>query len=144
MASRANLLKVIQVFDPKIFFMAEKLPFGEGASINMSPLFCGVNYQFWKVRMKIFLESINRRIWDNIENNPFIAKVENNNVFIETPWSQWIKSESKRAQFDCIAKHIITSALNSDEFFKVLKCVSTMNMWDILEITHESSNEIDW
>jgi len=38
--------------------MAEKLPFGEGASINRPPLFCGLNYQFWKVRMKIFVESI--------------------------------------------------------------------------------------
>jgi len=34
--------------------MADKLPFGEGASINRPPLLCGVNYQLWKVRMKIF------------------------------------------------------------------------------------------
>jgi len=52
--------------------MVEKLPFGEGASINMSPLFCGLNYQFWKVRMKIFVESIDSGIWDAIENGPFI------------------------------------------------------------------------
>jgi len=42
--------------------MAEKLPFGEGASINRSPLFCGLNYQFWKVRMKIFVESLDKGI----------------------------------------------------------------------------------
>jgi len=42
-------LKVIQV-DPKIVFkMVDRLPFGEGASINRPPLFCGLNYQFWKV-----------------------------------------------------------------------------------------------
>jgi len=35
--------------------MAEKLPFGEGASINRPPLLCGLNYQFSKVRMKILL-----------------------------------------------------------------------------------------
>jgi len=34
--------------------MAEnKLPFAEGASIHKPPMFSGVNYQFWKVRMKI-------------------------------------------------------------------------------------------
>ena len=38
--------------------MADRLPFGEGASINNPPLFCGLNYQFWKVRMKIFVESL--------------------------------------------------------------------------------------
>jgi len=48
--------------------MAEKLPFGESASINKPPLFCGLNYQFWKVRMKIFVESLDKEIWDAIEN----------------------------------------------------------------------------
>jgi len=47
--------------------MAEKLPFGEGASINRPPLFCGLNYQFCKVRMKIFVESLDKGIWDAIE-----------------------------------------------------------------------------
>jgi len=40
--------------------MADKLPFGEGASINRSPLFCGVNYQFWKIRMKFFVQSTDK------------------------------------------------------------------------------------
>jgi len=47
--------------------MAEKLPFEEGASINRPPMFCGLNYQLWNVRMKIFVESIHRGIWDAIE-----------------------------------------------------------------------------
>ena len=38
--------------------MAEKLSFGEGASINRQHLYCGLNYQFWKIRMKIFVESL--------------------------------------------------------------------------------------
>ena len=33
--------------------MADRLPFGEGASINRPPLFCGLNYQFCKVIMKM-------------------------------------------------------------------------------------------
>jgi len=122
--------------------MAEKLPFGEGAFINKSPLFCGLNYQFWKVRMKIFVESIDRGIWDVIENGPFIPKIEKDNVFVENPWSQWTESESKKAKFDCIAKNIITSALNSDEFFKVSQCASAKEMWDILEVTHEGTNGV--
>ena len=44
--------------------MTDKLPFGEGASINRPPLFCGVNYQFWKVRMKIFMHSTDKGIWE--------------------------------------------------------------------------------
>ena len=45
--------------------------------------------------------------------------------------------ESKKAKFDCIAKNIITSALNSDEFFRVSQCKSAKEMWDTLEVTLE-------
>jgi len=68
--------------------MIEKLTFEEGASINRPPLFCGLNYQFWKVRMKIFVESLDKGIWDAIENDPFIPKFEKDGVFIEKSWSQ--------------------------------------------------------
>jgi len=41
--------------------MAEsKLPFAEGASIHRPPTFCGLNYQFWKIRLQIFIESIDK------------------------------------------------------------------------------------
>ena len=119
--------------------MADRLPFGEGASINRPPLFCGLNYQFWKVRMKIFVESLDKGIWDAIENGPFVPKFEKDGSSIEKPWSQWTDSESKKAKFDCIAKNIITSALNSDEFFKVSQCKSAKEMWDTLEVTHEGT-----
>ena len=39
-------------------------------------MFCGMNYQFWKMRMKIAVESIDRGIWDAIVNGPFIPKFE--------------------------------------------------------------------
>jgi len=69
--------------------------------------------------MKIFMESLDKGIWDAIEYGPFVPKFEKDGSFIEKPWSQWTDLESKKAKFDCISKNIITSALNSDEFFKV-------------------------
>jgi len=55
------------------------LPFAEVVSIHRSPMFSGINYQFWKIRMKIFIESIDQGIWDAIVNGPYIPKcvVEN-------------------------------------------------------------------
>jgi len=38
----------------------------------------------------------------------------------------------------CIAKNIITFTLNLDECFRVSQCSSAKEMWDILEVTHES------
>ena len=122
--------------------MAEKLPFGEGASINRPPLFCGLNHQFWKVRMKIFVESFDKGIWNAIENDPFIPKFENDGSSIEKLWSQWTDSEKKKAKFDCIANNIITFTLNSDEFFRISQCSTAKETWDTLEVTHEGTNDV--
>jgi len=122
--------------------MADKLPFGEGASINIRPMFCGVNYQFWKVRMKIFMHSTNKGICETIENGPFIPQVKRYEVLIDKPSSEWTEVESKKAKFDWIAKNIITSALSCDEFFRVSQCSSTKEMWGILEVAHEGTNDV--
>ena len=62
--------------------MAGKLSFEEGASIYKPPLFCGLIYKFWEERMKIFIESIDQRTWDSIENGPYIPKFKKDNSFI--------------------------------------------------------------
>jgi len=76
--------------------MAEKLPFGKGASVNRPPLFCGLNYQFWKVRMKIFVESIDRGIWDAIINDPFVPKHEKMMFSLENLGSNGLSLKIKR------------------------------------------------
>jgi len=48
-----------------------------------------------------------------------------------------LMQKKKRAKFDCIAKNIITSALNSNEFFRFSKRGSAKEMCDTLEVTHE-------
>jgi len=60
--------------------------------------------------MEIFVESIDKGIWDTITNSPHIPKNDKDDVFfIEKPWSQWTEIERKKARYDCIAKNIITS-----------------------------------
>ena len=92
--------------------------------------------------MKIFVKSIDRGIWDAIVNDPFVPKIEKDDVFIEKSWSEWTEFESKRAQYDCIAKNIISYALNSNKFFRVSKCVFAKEMWDILEDFHEGAIDV--
>jgi len=122
--------------------MVDKMAFGEGASINRTPLFCGVNYQFWKVRMKFFTHSTGKGIWESIENGPFVPQVKKDDVLVDKPSFEWTEAESKKVKFDWIAKNIITSALSCDEFFKVSQCSSAKEMWDMLEVTHEGTNDV--
>jgi len=80
--------------------MADKMPFGEGASINRSPLFCGVNYQFWKVRMKFFIHSIDKGISESIENGSFVPQVKKDDILVDKPSYEWIEAESKKVKYD--------------------------------------------
>jgi len=117
--------------------MADKMSFGEG-----DKLICGVNYQFWKVIMKIFIHSTDKGIWESIENDLFIPQVKRDKVFANKPSFEWIEVENKKVMFDWIAKNITTSALSCDEFFRVSQCRSAKEMWDILEVTHEGTTGV--
>jgi len=123
--------------------MAEnKLPFAEGASINRPPMFFRVNYQFWKARMKIFIESIDCDIWNAIVNGPYVPVHDVNVVSVVKSFDAMSEIDNKYVQYDYVAKNIITSALHLDEFFRVSQCSSAKEMWDILEVTHEGTNDV--
>ena len=116
--------------------MAGKQSFEEGASIYKPPLFCGLNYKYWEVRIKIFMKSIDQGILDSIENSPFISKFKKNGSLIAKPWSQWANDEWKMAKLDCTTQNIIASALDTNEFFRVSKCKTAKEMWDTLKTAH--------
>jgi len=71
--------------------------FAEGASINRPPIFTSENYPFWKVRMQIFLESVDRGIWDAVLNGPFVPANVVNDVQEPKPFSLWTANENRRA-----------------------------------------------
>ncbi|XP_068503719.1 uncharacterized protein [Phaseolus vulgaris] len=61
---------------------------------------------------------------------------------MKKPRSEWSESDRKKAQFDSVAKNIITSALTMDEFFKISQCYSAKEMWVVLEVTHEGADYV--
>ena len=61
---------------------------------------------------------------------------------VNKPWTQWNEEERRRAQYDYNAKNILILSLNMDEFFCVSQCKSAMEMWEVLEVTHEGTNDV--
>ncbi|XP_068486408.1 uncharacterized protein [Phaseolus vulgaris] len=105
-----------------------KVLFVEGSSINRPPMFSGMNYAFWKIRMKIFMESIDSCIWEVVVHGPFMPIQVVKDETVVKPRSEWNESEKKKAQYDLVAKNIITSALTMDEFFRISQCNSAKEM----------------
>jgi len=51
-----------------------KLSFAKDASTHSPSMFSNFSYQFWRVHIKILVESIDQGIWDTIMNRQFILK----------------------------------------------------------------------
>jgi len=81
--------------------------------------FAGENYLFWEVRMQIFLEFVDKVIWDVVVNRPFILVITINDVQEAKPFGQWTVDESRRIQFVVRARNIMLSALTLDEFYRI-------------------------
>ena len=103
--------------------------FPKGNSINRPPIFNGVGYHYWKIRMQIFMEAIDLNIWEAIEIGPYIPTMVAGNTTIEKLREQWSEEEKKLVQYNLKAKNIITSTLGIDEYFKVSNCKNAKDMW---------------
>ena len=61
---------------------------------------------------------------------------------VPTEFSLWTSNENKKAYYDVKAKNIISSTLTLDEFCRVSIYESTKEMWDVLEVTHEGTDDV--
>jgi len=91
-------------------------------------MFSGMNYAFWKIRMKNFMESIDSFIWEAVVHGSFLPMQVVQDETVVKPISEWNESEKKKAQYDLVAKNIITSVLTMDEFFRISQCNSANEM----------------
>jgi len=119
-----------------------QLSFAKGESINRPPLFCGLNFSFWKVRMNNFMESVNRGIWQAMVNDYAIPTQVVDNKTIEKSFEFWTIKEIRREEYDSKAMNIIYSSLICDQFFKVFACITAKEMWDLIQVRNSRSEEI--
>ena len=120
----------------------EDISIQEGASTNRPPFFNGDNYSFWKIKMQAWVEGIDVAVWDAIEEGPYIPMHTVDGKVVENARKEWSLEEKSLAQFGLRAKTIIISALGNDEFPRILNCKTAKEMWDVLKVTHEGTDEV--
>ncbi|XP_068651558.1 uncharacterized protein [Aristolochia californica] len=111
----------------------DKLLLHEGQSANRPPLFNGVNYRYWKVRMKFFLKSMDWDIWHGTKNDPFEAQKD----FIELTRDDMepLKTNSKDI-------NLLLYALGPNMFNRVSTRKIAKEIWDKLEVTHDGTTRV--
>lgn len=73
-----------------------QLAFVESAFIGKPSLSCGLNYPFWKVCIKIFMEFINRGIWKAMVNGYSIPTDVVDDKIVQKPFESWTVEEIRR------------------------------------------------
>ncbi|KAI5647982.1 hypothetical protein M9H77_33987 [Catharanthus roseus] len=114
------------------------LPCVEGSSTNRPPLFNGSNYTFWKSRIKIYICSINFDLWSIVEKGPYIPKIDGVAKKVE----EFDEFDSRKMTLNFQAMNVLSCALDASEYNRVSGCDSAHEMWKLLEVTHEGTNQV--
>ena len=81
-----------------------------GQSLIIPPLFDGINYAYWKVRMWAFLQSLDEKVWQAVEigwTKPKEASAD------------WDDAKINAANFNSRALNALFSAVTNKEFKKM-------------------------
>ena len=81
-----------------------------GQSLIIPPLFDNTNYAYWKVRMRVFLHSLDENVWQVVE----IGWVKRKEASAD-----WVKTKIKATNFNSKAWNALFSAVTNEEFKKI-------------------------
>ena len=97
------------------------------------PLFGGINYAYWKVRMKTFLQSLDEKVWQAIEIGWTKPK--------EAP-ANWDDAKIKTANFNSRALNALFNTVTNEKFKNISSIETVKEAWTILQITYEGTKAV--
>ncbi|GAV70012.1 zf-CCHC domain-containing protein/DUF4219 domain-containing protein/UBN2 domain-containing protein, partial [Cephalotus follicularis] len=106
------------------------------------PFFDGNNYSFWKTRITIFLQSLDYQLWHIIVNGPRMPTRTIEGVVSPKPENEYNDNDFRMLQLNSKAKHVLFCAVGPNEFNRISSCDSANEMWDLLEVTYEGTNQV--
>jgi gag-polypeptide of LTR copia-type/Zinc knuckle len=115
----------------------------EGYSTNRPPLFDGKFYAYWKSRMEIFIKAHNYRCWLIIVNGDLkVTKTNSEGLEIDKPTDEYTRQDYETIELNYIAMQTLMCGLGPNEHNRVMGCKSAKQIWNLLEVTHEGTNEV--
>ncbi|XP_012833641.1 PREDICTED: uncharacterized protein LOC105954517 [Erythranthe guttata] len=114
----------------------------EGAFLP--PLLGELNYSDWKIRMKMFIKSIDEWAWRAIVIGwtPPTSMNESHEI-IQTPKEKWSDEEVRIADYNSKATNAILSCIDEDQFKLISMCKSSKEAWDVLQEAYEGTTQIN-
>ena len=85
----------------------------EGHLITRPPMFNGIDYTYWKTRMRIFLISMDLKLWNLMENGFQKSSL---------PMNNWNELEKKTFSLNAKAMNALFYALEKNKFNLISTC----------------------
>ncbi|GAV88314.1 UBN2 domain-containing protein, partial [Cephalotus follicularis] len=92
--------------------------------------------------MTIFLQSLDYQLWHIIVNGPRMPTRTIDGVVSPKPENEYNDNDFRMLQLNSKAKHVLFCAVGPNEFNRISSCDSAKEMWDLLEITYEGTNQV--
>ena len=102
-------------------------------SLIIPHLFDGINYAYWKVRIRVFLRSLDKKVWQTVEIGQTKPK--------EVPDDQ-DDAKIKAANFNSKALNALFSAVTNKEFKKISSTETAKEAQTILQTTYEGTKAV--
>ena len=115
---------------------------GEGQSTNSPSMFNRTNYNYWKNRMRIYIQSVDYELWRIVLNGHRLPTKRVERVDVPKPEAEWDEDDVKMLQSNAKAMNVLYCALDPNEFNRISSCESAKEIWDRLEVTHEGTNQV--
>ena len=92
--------------------------------------------------MRIFIQANDYACWNIIENGPIIpTKIIEKGEVIKTQ-DEWTPQDTKDAQNNAKAIHILYCALDVNKFNRISGCETEKETWDKLKVTHKGTSQV--
>ncbi|XP_073121962.1 uncharacterized protein [Henckelia pumila] len=107
------------------------------------PTLDGSNYAIWKVRMRVYIKSIDERAWQRVLQgwNP-PRRTDGEGDFPLKPETEWNAEETAASNMNNKALNAIFTTLDSNMFSLVTNCVCAKQAWEKLQMHCEGSNSV--
>ena len=94
-----------------------------GQFLIIPPLFDGTNYAYWKIHMRVFLQSLDEKVWQAVEIGWTKPK--------EAP-ANWDDAKIKTTNFNSRALNALFNTVTNEEFKKISSTETAKEAWTIL------------
>ncbi|CAM8910850.1 unnamed protein product [Rhodiola kirilowii] len=115
----------------------------EGQNITRPPLLEGNKYGYWRVRMKAFLKSQDKSVWEAVEQgwaHPVATNEEGKLSLLAK--DKWTEVQKKAEAANSKAMNAIFSGVDGKNFKMISTCEIAKTAWDILRTAHEGTTKV--